>query len=157
MNRLIALALILSLAMANAVAMDNRMDDKGMEATYTSGTVPGVRLGVDGTLETTSPTALEFHSGSGDFSVPYAGITAARYREENRFRLGVLPAIGVGLLKARSKRHFLTITWKDERGVVQAAIFENSREKSLALLTILRVRAPQVCSTKVDCMGAMPN
>jgi hypothetical protein len=153
MKKLIALTLISVLAAPSARALDG----KGMEATYTGGTVAGVRLGVNGTLETTSPTALEFHSSSGDFSVPYAGIATARYREENRFRLGVLPAIGVGLLKARAKRHLTTITWKDERGVVQAAIFETSKQRSLALLTILRVRAPQVCSTKADCIGVLPN
>jgi hypothetical protein len=153
MKKLMAMTLILVLAAGNAPALDV----KGMEATYTSGTVPGVRLGVDGTLGTTSPTALEFHSGSGDFSVPYAGITAARCREENRFRLGVLPAIAVGLIKARSKRHLMTITWNDERGVSQAAIFETSKVKSQALLTILRVRSPQICSIKGDCLGTLPN
>jgi hypothetical protein len=129
-------------------------EGNGMDANYSSGTAPGVKLGVAGKIETTSPTALEFHSNAGDFSIPYAGIMSARYREENRFRLGVLPAIGVGLLKARSKRHFATITWKDERGVVQVAIFENSRENSRALLTVVRVRAPQVCSSKADCSGS---
>jgi hypothetical protein len=150
MKRLIVLALSLGLAAQVAAATDS----KGMDANYASGTVPGVRPGVDGTIETTSPTALEFHSSAGEFSIPYARIMSARYREENRFRLGVLPAIGVGLLKARSKRHFTTITWKDDRGVVQAAIFENSRENSHALLTIVRVRAPQVCPGNVDCSGS---
>ncbi len=128
-----------------------------MEMTYTSGTVPGVHIGVDGKLETTSPTALEFHSGSGDFQVPYSGITVARYEEENRFRLGALPAIGVGLLKARAKRHLVTITWKDEKGVTQAALFETSKQRSLALLTIVQLRAPQVCSAKRNCANAGSN
>jgi hypothetical protein len=153
MKKLIALTLISVLATQSARALDS----KGMEATYTGGTVAGVRLEVDGTLEAVSPTALEFHSSSGDFSVPYAGITGARYREENRFSLGALPALGVGLLKARAKRHVTTITWKDERGVEQVAIFETSKQRSLALLTILRLRAPQVCSTNVGCLGALPN
>ena len=153
MKKLIAFTLISFLTTQSAGALDS----KGMEAAYTGGTVAGVRLGADGTLEAVSPTALEFHSSSGDFSVPYAEITMARYREENRFRLGALPAIGVGLLKARAKRHVTTITWKDEKGVVQVAIFETSKERSLALLTILRLRAPQVCSTKADCIGALTN
>jgi hypothetical protein len=153
MKRLIALILTMGMAATNAPAMDS----VGMEMTYTGGTVPGVRPGVDGTLETTSPTAVEFHTGSGEFSVPYAGITTAKYHEENRFRLGALPAIGVGLLKARSKRRLVTITWKDEKGVVQVAIFEASKQKSHALLTIIRIRAPQVCPTKGDCLGGEPN
>ena len=161
MKRLTALVVVLGLAVGDtwpaACATAAGAEVKGMEATYSSGTAPGVQPGVEGRLDTTSATALEFHSSSGDFSVPYVGITAAKYREENRFRLGVLPAIGVDLLKARSKRHWITLTWKDDRGVVQAAIFENSRENSIWLLTIVRVRAPQICSTKGDCIGGIPN
>lgn len=159
-RRIVAVVItILSAGMAgaHAIAAEGGAEKKGMEVTYASGTAPGVKLGVDGMLDATSPTALEFQSSSGDFSIPYAGITLARYREENRFRLGVLPAIGVGLLKARSKRHLVTITWKDGQGVAQAAIFENSRQGALALLTIVRVRAPQVCSVKGDCIGTVPN
>jgi hypothetical protein len=51
----------------------------------------------------------------------------------------------------------VTITWKDENGVIQAAIFEASKQKSLALLTIVSIRAPQVCSAKASCLGADPN
>jgi len=149
MKRLIALTLMMGLVATTALAVDR----VGMEMTYTGGTMPGVRPGVDGTLATTSPTVIEFHANVGDFSVPYAGITAARYEEENRFRLGALPAIGVGLLKARSKRHLVTITWVDENGVIQVAIFEASKQKSLALLTIVKIRAPQVCSAVTNCKG----
>jgi hypothetical protein len=161
MKRLTALVVVLGLAAGEAWPAESAIaaggDVKGMEATYSSGTTPGVRPGVEGRLDTTSVTALEFHSSSGDFSVPYAGITAAKYREENRFPLGVLPAIGVDLMKARSKRHWITFVWKDDRGVVQVAILENSRENSIALLTIVRVRAPQICSIKGDCIGSTPN
>lgn len=132
-------------------------ESQGIEATYTAGTLPDVPPSSGGILNTTSPTVLEFHAGAAGFSIPYAGITLARYHEENRFRLGVLPAIGVGLLKARSKRHLMTITWKDEHGVVQAAIFEDTRQRCMALLTIVRARAPQVCVTKGDCIGVLPN
>jgi len=154
MKNLIALCLVLGLALQSASAKDN----VGIEMTYTGGTMPGVRPGGDGTLATTSPTVIEFHaSGGGDFSVPYVGITAAHYEEENRFRLGALPAIGVGLLKARAKRHQVTITWKDENGVIQVAIFEASKQKSLALLTIVKIRAPQVCSAVTSCKGTSQN
>lgn len=126
---------------------------EGGEASYTSGTVPTTKVGATGTLDCTKPEVIEFHSSSGDFSIPYAKITAARYHEENRFRLGVLPAIAVGLLKARSKRHIVTITWKDEKDLPQVARFEMSKQASMALVTVIRVRAPQVCQPKTACVN----
>ena len=125
----------------------------GMDALYIGGSAPGTRIGTTGTLDCAKSDALEFHSGSGDFSVPYAQIVAARYHEENRFRLGVLPAIAVGLLKARSKRHVVTVTWADEKGLPQVAQFEMSRQASMALVTLIRVKAPQVCQPKTTCVN----
>jgi hypothetical protein len=125
----------------------------GMEASYVSGTVPTTKLGATGMLDSTKPDVMEFHSSSGDFSIPYTRITAARYHEENRFRLGVLPAIAVGLLKARSKRHIVTITWKDEKELPQVARFEMSKQASMSIVTVIRVRAPQVCQPKTACVN----
>lgn len=125
----------------------------GMDASYVSGTVSTMKLGATGMVDNTKPDVMEFHSSSGDFSIPYAKITAARYHEENRFRLGVLPTIAVGLLKARSKRHIVTITWKDEKDLPQVALFEMSKQASMGLVTIIRVRAPQVCQPKAACVN----
>ena len=100
-----AIAGLLSVAMlmsVSAMAMD------GPEAQYVNGTAPGVKDGSIGTVDTTIATALEFHAGGAGFSIPYAGVQVYKYCEENRFRLGVLPAVAVGILKARSKRHTVT-------------------------------------------------
>jgi hypothetical protein len=59
MKRLIALTLMMGMGFTNAPAMDR----VGMEMTYTGGTMPGVRPGVDGTLETTSPTSNSTPAG----------------------------------------------------------------------------------------------
>jgi hypothetical protein len=127
--------------------------EDGIAALYANGTVPAIKSGTTGTLDSTSADALVFHSGTGGFSIPYSKITAARFHEENRFRLGVLPAIAVGLLKARAKRYTVTITWTDERGLAQVAEFEMPRQPSMALVTLVRLRAPQVCAPKLACVN----
>jgi len=112
---------------------------------YVNGTVKGLADGSMGSLDTSGKDALEFRSGSGQFSVPYGEITRVRCREENRFRLGVLPAIAVGLLKARSKRHFVTIEWDHSDSPSEVVTLDASKEKALGLLAVLRARAPQGC------------
>jgi hypothetical protein len=124
-----------------AVALD------GPEAHYLGGTAPGVKEGSTGTLDTTLATALEFHAVGAGFSIPYTGVKVYKYKEENRFRLGVLPAIAVGMLKARSKRHLVTISWKDASGVSQ--VVTPSKDDALGLMALLRARSTQACKVKV--------
>src|SRR5579864_7721400 len=83
---------------------------------YVTGTVKGLRDGTTGVVDMSSSDAFEFRAGSNQFSIPYNAIKHVKCREENRFRLGVLATIGVGLLKARSKRHFVVIEWKGQDG-----------------------------------------
>jgi hypothetical protein len=117
-----------------------------VEVTYLSGTVKAIPAQTAGKLDTTIPTALELEASTSHVTIPYAAINAYDYREENRFRLGVLPAIAVGTLKARSKRHLLTIAWKDDAGVAQTATFEMTKDRAQGLVKVLDARAPQACT-----------
>ena len=105
-------------------------------------------------LDTSSTAALELHAGTVMVPIPYEQINSYEYRVENRFRLGALPALAVGLLKAREKRHLLTIAWTDDQGAEQTATFETSRDRARGLIMVLDVRAPRVALTHkrhVDC------
>ena len=112
---------------------------------YVNGTIKGLGEGDMGSLNTSRPDALEFHASSGQFSIPYEDITTVRCRVENRFRLGVLPAIAVGLLKARTKRHFVTIEWKQADGPPDVVTLDASKVKAQGLVAVLRARAQQAC------------
>jgi hypothetical protein len=144
MKRGIAVLLLMAMVMGMpAVATD------GPAVEYLNGTAPGVKEGSMGTLNTTLATALEFRAGGAEFSIPYAGVKFYRYREEKRFRLGVLPAIAVGLVKARAQRHLVTISWKDETGVAELVTLEASKDDALGLVALLRARAPRACAAKM--------
>ncbi len=121
----------------------------GPEAQYVNGTASGVKEGSTGTLDTTIATALEFHAGAAGFSIPYEGVKSDRYQEEKRFRLGMLPAIAVGLVKARAERHLVTISWKDAAGVAEVVTLEASKDDALGLVALLRARAPRACAARM--------
>jgi hypothetical protein len=135
---------VVMLMSVSAMAMD------GPEVQYVNGTAPGVKEGSVGMVDTSVATALEFHAGATGFSIPYEGISVYKYREENRFRLGVLATIAVGIVKARSKRHLLTITWKDSNGVAEVVTLEASKDEAIGLVALLRARAAQAdCGTRM--------
>jgi hypothetical protein len=139
MWKLTAILLVLGLGLSVPAAAQEP------DVEYVNGTVQGCKDGTTGTLDMSSPQSLEFRSGSSRFSIPYAEITSVKYREENRFRLGVLPAIAVGLLKARSKRHFVSIAWRHDDDSSEVVTLDASREKTRGLMAVLRVRAPRAC------------
>lgn len=113
---------------------------------YVTGTVKGLTDGAMGRLDMTSDQVIEFKAGSREFSIPYAEVTDVKCREENRFRLGVLGTIGVSLLKARSKRHLVTVGWRPADGPPGVVTFDAPRDKARGLALVLRARAPHVCA-----------
>jgi len=118
-----------------------------VEVTYLSGTVKAISAEAASKLDTTTPTGLELEAGTTHISIPYAAIKRYEYKEENRFHLGVLPAIAVGALKARAKRHLITIDWKDEADVAQTVTFEMTKDLAQGLMKVLEARAPEACTT----------
>ena len=125
--------------------LTSRAADQGL--TYVHGTVKALQENTGGTFDTSSQAALELRFGTGQVSIPYAQIKSCSYREENRFRLGVLATIAVGLVKARIKNHFVTITWNDGEGV-QVVTLEAPRQRAIGLMEVIRGRAPQACTPR---------
>jgi hypothetical protein len=133
------------LAMAAALGAAQAFALEGEDITYVSGTAQNVNEGTVGRVDTNSAVSLEFHSGTGKFSIPYTNITAYQCREESKYHLGVLPAIAVGLFAPWAKLHFVTITWHGERDTAEVATLELSKSSSEALLALLRARATGAC------------
>lgn len=121
------------------------------QVAYTGGSLR-VAQGTIGSFDLTSPTALAFkYAGPGgsanEVAIEYKNIRGYSYTSEVAYHLGVLPAIAVGLLKSRERRHFLTIRYLDSADVAQAAVFEVAKSDPPALLAVLRARAPQACGS----------
>jgi phosphatidylglycerophosphate synthase len=119
------------------------------QVAYMSGTLT-VPQGTIGGFDTMSPEALVFKfaasgSAAGEVDIAYKNIGSFEYSTEVAHHLGVLPAVAVGLVKRRERRHFFTIKFTDSSDVPQAAIFEVPKGDPPGLLAILRARAPQAC------------
>jgi hypothetical protein len=118
---------------------------------YTGGSVPGLNSGVVGRLDLSSETSLIFEYAGSRLAIPYSAIDLFEYTEEVTRHLGALPAIGVGLIKARQHQHFFRISYRDGGGVSQVAIFEVSKHLPRSLNAVLRDRAPKACSASPIC------
>ncbi|NYF79212.1 hypothetical protein [Granulicella arctica] len=118
---------------------------EGNQAAYLSGTTAAVKLGALGTLDTTSPTDLIFVSPQGNLNIPYLAIDRLDYHNDLAHHIGVAPALAVGIVRRREKRHFFDITYHDQAGVAQVAVFEVAKGVPPLMLPILRARATNAC------------
>jgi hypothetical protein len=118
---------------------------QGRQVKYSGGTVPLLAAGALGRLDTSSETAVSFEYAGNTFAIPYAKIVSFEAHEQVARHLGVIPALLVGLIRARQKRHLVRITYRDDAAVSQVAIFEVSKEMSQTVLSVLRTRAPASC------------
>ena len=146
MKKLVALFLIL-VGCVSAFAVEDG------QVMYVGGTAPGVHAGSIGKLDTTSDTALVFNYSAGKLAIPYASIESFQYSQEVKRHLGVLPAIAVGLVAKRRRRHFFRISYSDQNHVAQAAIFEVPKTMSRTFAAILQTRAPRTCKPYLPCAG----
>jgi CDP-diacylglycerol--glycerol-3-phosphate 3-phosphatidyltransferase len=121
------------------------------QVAYTSGSL-SISPGTIGSFDVSSPTVLVFRfvgagSNASEVDMAYEHIRSFSYTTEVAHHLGVLPAVAVGLVKRRERKHFIAIRFSDSLGVPQAVIFEVAKHDPPALLEILRARAPQACSS----------
>ena len=145
MKRILAASLLVAILLpvpARAV--------EGEQVMYVGGTVEILSKGAIGKLDVTSQTALKFECSGGKLLIPFEAIDSYEYSQEVARHLGVLPAIAVGLVKRRQRRHFFRITYRDESKTQQVAIFEVRKVTPRTLMAILQGRVPQGCRPQVS-------
>jgi hypothetical protein len=126
---------------------------EGSDVLYAGGTVQGLSPGSLGKLDLTGTEGLTFASSSGTVSIPYLAMDSYQYSQEVARHLGVLPAIGTGLLRHRQKRHFLRVAFHDTQGRSQVVILEISKQLPRTLQAVLETRAPGACRQRSACAG----
>jgi|GEM_PF-1593418 len=151
MKKLIALCLVFAFVLP-AFAVDDA------QVVYVGGTVTGLKESTMGKLDTTQADAIIFEHAGGKFTIPYARITSYQYSEKLAYHSGVLATLAVVLVKYRRRRHFYSISYKDDSGQPQVAIFEVSKETPLTLSAVLNIRVPRPCRpySTVQCKSIMP-
>ncbi|HEY6268944.1 MAG TPA: hypothetical protein VIX11_11650 [Candidatus Acidoferrum sp.] len=150
MKRMAWLWLLLVLPLA-ALAVENG------QVMYAGGTVATFKEGTLGNMVTTSPTVLTFESAGNQLTIPFANIESYEFSEQLARHLGVLPAIGAGLVRHRQKRHFLRISYKAENDAEQVVIFEVPKQMPRVLLAILQARAPDGCKVNAPSKCVLSN
>jgi hypothetical protein len=151
MKRILCLCLLLVIPFA-ALAVESG------QVLYVGGSAANMKDGTLGKLDTASKDEIVFVYSGGKFAIPFATLDSYESSDRMARHLGVLPAVAVGLVRRRQRRHFFEFHYRDENHVAQVAIFEVPKDMPQTLLGILQARVPSACKpeTTSPC-GVKPN
>jgi len=134
-------ALLLLLALLGVATAQGQKD---WPALYVGGTTP-VANGIAGGLDTSLPDQVVFRpaaGASGAIEIPWTDLQSTRNWSQVSHHLGVLPAIGVGLVHHRNRSFFVAVSWVDSRShVIQEGVFQVHEKDVQPLVDILQSRA----------------
>jgi hypothetical protein len=144
MNKTIGISLLLlSSIMVSAI--------EGNQVEYIGGSIQTITPGAVGHLDLSSDTILLLQYSDGNLAIPYAAIESYEYSHEVAHHLGVAPAIAVGLVKKRQRRHYFRVSYRDQNKASQIIVFEVPKQMPRTLLAVLQTRSPQGCKPAAVC------
>jgi hypothetical protein len=107
---------------------------------YIGGTAVSVKAGESGRIELTDDRYLAFYAGKTQLRVPYERVNLLEYGQQVDRRLALAVVISPVFLLSKSRRHFLTVGYTDERGMQQAMVFRVDKNSIRAALAVLEAR-----------------
>jgi hypothetical protein len=112
----------------------------GGRVEYVGGTIAQFHDKIDGQLSTTDSQILIFSYDGKRFGVPYERINLLEYGQNVSRRLAEAIIISPLFLLSKSRKHFLTVGYRDDNDQQQAMVFRVSKKDVRALLVSLEAR-----------------
>jgi hypothetical protein len=136
MRRIVVPALLLALTMTPAASAVDKE-----KAVYVGGTAQVVPKS-EGTLATSDAEKLMFiaEKGGGIIEIPWKKIDDAEYGQKVGRHVKTAIFLTPLALFSKSRKHYLTISYKDKSNELQSAVFELGKELVRTTLTVVETR-----------------
>jgi hypothetical protein len=109
-------------------------------AEYVGGTIAVIENGKSGAIESSDERYFAFYAKGAQLRVPYDRIDLIEYGQKVNRRLLEAIVISPMFLLSRSRKHFLTVGYRDENGKQQALVFRVDKNDIRATLVSLEAR-----------------
>ncbi len=110
------------------------------EVDYVGGTTAGMRAGAGGRIELSDDRYFAFYADKSQLRVPYDRVNLLEYGQQVDRRLALALVVSPIFLLSKSRRHYLTVGYTDERGMQQAMVFRVDKNSIRAALVALEAR-----------------
>jgi hypothetical protein len=114
--------------------------DAGSRVEYVGGTLAGLPSKSEGRVHTADPKTMVFQVRGQETRTAYGEINLLEYGQQTGRRYILALAISPLLLLSKTRKHFLTIGFKDGDGDQQALVFQVHKNDVRALLASLEAR-----------------
>ena len=114
--------------------------DGGAKATYVGGSIPGLPDSVKGKLDLTNTLLCRFDAKEIEVNVPWDKINMLEYGQKVGRRIGLAIVVSPLFLMTKSRKHFLTVSYLDEKDRQQALVFEIHKDHVRSVLVTMEAR-----------------
>jgi hypothetical protein len=114
--------------------------EPGAKAIYVGGSLPGLPDSAKGRIHTTETDAFRFTAKDLDAEIPWERINLLEYGQRVGRRLGMAILVSPLFLMAKTRKHFLTVSYVDERERQQALVFQLDKDHVRSVLVSMEAR-----------------
>jgi hypothetical protein len=119
---------------STAFAIDSK------KTAYIGGTIADLKEGTEGKSSAFDETNFVFEHKKGKLAIPYSQVEELEYGQKAGRRVAVAILVSPLALFSKKRKHYLTISYKDEAGKGQAAVFELGKDVIRTMLSSLQAR-----------------
>lgn len=112
----------------------------GAKAIYVGGSLPGLPDSAKGRIQTTDLDAFRFSAKDLEAEIPWDRINLLEYGQRVGRRLGMAILVSPLFLMAKTRKHFLTVSYVDERDRQQALVFQLDKNHVRSVLVSMEAR-----------------
>jgi hypothetical protein len=115
---------------------------RGKDVKYVGGTVNGMPENAEGELDLSREDGAVFTAKTGQsVFIPYKSVESLEYGQKAGRRVGVALAVSPLLLFSKKRKHFLSVSFVDDQGRKQGAVFELAKGIVRDTLTTFETRS----------------
>jgi hypothetical protein len=137
----IRLALLLFSLVNNALVTPSLAGELGDRVEYVGGTISVLPSKIDGLINTREDDVFVFRTKRYTVQVPYDKINELEYGQRVGRRYAEAILISPVFLLSKTRKHFLTVGFTDDRGRQQAMIFQVGKNEVRSMLVVLEAKS----------------
>ncbi len=115
--------------------------DRGDHVEYVGGTISALPTKTDGYINTHGEDLFLFQTKDVTVQIPYEKINVLEYGQRVSRRYAEAVLLSPVFLLSKTRKHYLTVEFTDDRGKQQAMVFLVSKNDVRALLVILEAKS----------------
>jgi hypothetical protein len=123
-----------------ALSASSHAIDKG-KARYIGGTLIGLKEKEEGPIDLKGEKMLTFSQKESRLvDIPWSSVEEVEYGQKAGRRIKTAILLSPLALFGKSRKHFITFSFKDEKGADQAAVFEFDKDEIRMALAVVKAR-----------------